>query len=153
METNKISIIMPLYNAENVVEPSVQMLQDELSKLSCASEILLRDDASHDQSYSVATQLSQQYANVKVYRNDKNRGLGATLKQLFEDAQGDVVIYVDADLPFGSEVVSILHSQIQDADMVVASRYKDFPNQVSFLRKIPFSAGFSPLFPASNVDF
>ena len=107
-----------------------------LSNLSVDYEILFRDDGSHDESRKALEQVASTYGRVKCFYNERNRGLGFTLRKLFSDAQGKVIIYLDCDLPFGVDVLPLMLDGIQRYDMVVASRYLNIKNKILWRRKI-----------------
>src|SRR3989344_3683816 len=125
-----VSIVIPIYNSAPLIRNSVEKLIRTLGAMSVRYEILLRDDGSRDHSREVLQELPVQYAQVRVFFNDKNRGLGFTLRQLFVDAQGACVIYMDCDLPFGAEVVRKVLGHLEKYDIVVCSRYLGKRNNV-----------------------
>jgi len=134
--STKVSIVIPIYNAAEVVERSVNALIKVLDRLKVNYEILLRDDGSKDNSLLILEELAKQYAHVRFFFNRVNVGLGFTLRELFIEAKGEVVIYCDCDLPFGEEVTALLFKEIQHYDIVVASRYRGARNNVRFIRRI-----------------
>lgn len=92
------SVIVPLLNEEESLPELHRQLTDVLSKLSDKYEILYIDDGSTDNSNSVLQSLKQNDPKVKVYNFQKNYGKAAALDLGFTDAQGGVVITIDADL-------------------------------------------------------
>lgn len=92
------SVIVPLLNEEESLPELHRQLTDVLSKLSDKYEILYIDDGSTDNSNSVLQSLKQNDPKVKVYNFQKNYGKAAALDLGFTDAQGRVVITIDADL-------------------------------------------------------
>jgi len=131
-----VSIVIPIYNAADLIENSVQEIMRVLDPLGLDYEILLRDDGSKDRSREVLEQLSCQYAHVQCFYNLSNEGLGSTLIKLFNDVQGKHVVYCDCDLPYGAEIISVLLDKLQTYDIAVASRYSGISNHVQFLRHI-----------------
>jgi glycosyltransferase involved in cell wall biosynthesis len=130
-----ISVVMPVYNSSSILEESILALTRHLDGLGRDYEILCRDDKSTDNSLTVLKSLEKKYiSKVRVYCNPENRGLGHTLRELFKDTHGDIIIYVDADafLCFNLDLLSSILSHLEEADVVVASRYnwstkKDVP--------------------------
>ena len=98
----KLSLVIPVYNAEKIIISSVRSLIETLAPLSLPYEILLRDDKSTDGSVEVLKSLPGMDPRVRCFFNPANQGLGATLRELFRDARGEIVIYCDVDLPFGA---------------------------------------------------
>ncbi|OGX24037.1 MAG: hypothetical protein A2787_09620 [Omnitrophica WOR_2 bacterium RIFCSPHIGHO2_01_FULL_48_9] len=130
-----ISIVIPVYNSKNTIERSAAELKKALPLLGRESEILFCDDGSPDESRAVLEKLSGQSPDIRCFYNDKNYGLGFTLRKLFQAAQGRYIIYCDCDLPFGTEVLAGLAEEIQKYDVVVVSRYLGGKNQIPALRR------------------
>ncbi|BAP29240.1 capsular polysaccharide biosynthesis protein CpsI [Chryseobacterium sp. StRB126] len=91
----KISVIIPVYNAEKYVSQAVESaLQfDEVC------EIILVEDKSPDQALKVCKQLAEKYDRVKLYQHpDKeNHGAGPTRNLGIEKSSGDFIAFLDAD--------------------------------------------------------
>ncbi|WP_370899338.1 glycosyltransferase family 2 protein [Chryseobacterium gossypii] len=91
----KISVIIPVYNAEKYVTQAVKSaLQfDEVY------EIILVEDRSPDNALQVCQELAAQYDRVKLFQHpDKgNHGAGATRNLGLEKATGDFIAFLDAD--------------------------------------------------------
>lgn len=91
----KISVIIPVYNAEKYVSQAVESaLQfDEVY------EVILVEDKSPDQALEVCKQLSEKYDRVKLYQHaDKgNHGAGPTRNLGIEKSSGDFIAFLDAD--------------------------------------------------------
>ena len=132
----EVSIVIPIYNSKDLAEQAVRSIVRYMESICVDYELLLRDDGSTDGSRELLKDLSQGFEKVKYFENVKNRGLGFTLKRLFEDAKGDSIIYCDCDLPFGEKVIKVLLKELEKSDIVVASRYMGKKNQVGILRKI-----------------
>lgn len=132
----EISILVPVYNAGDFLERSVEELCRPLEASGLSFEILLCDDASRDISREVMTTLRDVYPQVKIFFNGTNRGLGATLRFLFSRAQGAWLVYLDADLPFGPDVVGRLKDCANGFDVAVASRYLEGPTFVPWARRV-----------------
>ncbi|WP_347218652.1 glycosyltransferase family 2 protein [Chryseobacterium sp.] len=91
----KISVIIPVYNAEKYVSQAVESaLQfDEVF------EIILIEDKSPDNALEVCKQLAEKYDRVKLYQHaDKgNHGAGPTRNLGIEKSSGDFIAFLDAD--------------------------------------------------------
>ncbi|PJJ64260.1 glycosyltransferase family 2 protein [Chryseobacterium geocarposphaerae] len=91
----KISVIIPVYNAENYVTQAVESaLQfDEVF------EVILVEDKSPDNALEVCRNLENKYERVKLFQHpDKeNHGAGASRNLGIEKATGDFIAFLDAD--------------------------------------------------------
>lgn len=91
----KISVIIPVYNAENYVSQAVESaLQFEE-----VYEIILIEDKSPDNALQVCQELAKKYDRIKLYQHpDKgNHGAGASRNLGLEKVTGDFIAFLDAD--------------------------------------------------------
>ena len=130
------SLVIPIYNAQEIIPGSYEIVSRYLDTAGYEYEIIFEDDASIDSSKAVLEAISRDNSRVKVFSHYPNRGLGYTLRQLFGRARGSVIIYLDIDLPFGIACLKPLLKEAASVDVVLASRYFSRENQIPFLRKI-----------------
>jgi glycosyltransferase involved in cell wall biosynthesis len=97
----------------------------EMSSESLQLELIIINDASSDNSLSIARNLANHYGNVKVLDHEINQGKGAALRTGFKHATGDFVVVQDADLEYDPmEIPGLLKPLIEDkADVVLGSRF------------------------------
>ncbi|WP_345990930.1 glycosyltransferase family 2 protein [Chryseobacterium sp. Chry.R1] len=91
----KISVIIPVYNAENYISQAVQSaLQFEE-----VFEVILVEDKSPDNALVVCQRLVEEHDRVKLYQHlDKqNHGAGASRNLGIQNATGDFIAFLDAD--------------------------------------------------------
>jgi glycosyltransferase involved in cell wall biosynthesis len=92
-----LSVVVPVRNEQ----PALDRLADELESVLDAydeSEVVFVDDGSSDDSFATLARLHAERANVRVVRLRRNFGKAAALAAGFEQARGDVVVTLDADL-------------------------------------------------------
>ncbi len=94
----KISIVVPVYNEVDNLEPLHFALSDVLRRQNAAYEILLVDDGSTDGSLELAERLAEQDPRVRVVELARNFGQTAALDAGLRLATGDVIVTLDADL-------------------------------------------------------
>jgi len=117
----KLSVVIPVYNEA----ATLAQLVEAVTATGLASELVLVDDGSTDQSGEILEQLRQEHAECKVLRHERNRGKGAALRTGFEAATGEVVVVQDADLEYDPKEHAALLAPIRDghADVVFGSRF------------------------------
>lgn len=93
-----ISVVVPLLNEEHSLEALYQQITDALDSQGQPFEVIFVDDGSTDGSPYVLSQLNAETTNVVVVRFRRNFGKAAALQAGFLEAQGDVVVTIDADL-------------------------------------------------------
>ena len=77
-----LSIIIPIYNSQKFISDAIGRLVDECLLRRLSVEILLCDDASDDEGWREIESLVQEHEGIRAFRNEKNRGLGYTLRRL-----------------------------------------------------------------------
>jgi glycosyltransferase involved in cell wall biosynthesis len=132
----KISVVVPIYNAQKILPDNYLILKEKLEDLGYDYNIIFRDDASSDKSKDILEDISKKDSKSKVFSEQHNHGLGFTLRKLFNDADGDIIVYVDIDLAFGVDILPALIEQIEKTDVTLASRYVGLPSNIPFLRRI-----------------
>ena len=141
----RLSLIIPMYNESSVIEQSAQTLQNALDRDFGKEnyELLFVDDGSKDGCSQLIR--SDEEHQVRVIRYEENRGKGYAVRMGMLAANGDIVMFTDADLAYGTEVVlraaEMLCKQT-DADVLVGSRNlkKDGYEGYSFFRKVASKA-------------
>ena len=85
----KVSILIPLYNQEELIKRCLDSIpeRDDL-------EIIVVDDYSTDNSFNV---VKENYPKVKLFKNNKNLGVGLTRNNLLQKAAGEYIFFLDSD--------------------------------------------------------
>ena len=91
--TPRISVLMPVYNAEAFVAQAIDSILQQTFR---DFEFLILDDGSTDGSAEIIRQFAQRDSRIKVF-SGPNRGLLAVLKQGTDLARGDFIARMDAD--------------------------------------------------------
>ena len=90
----KISVIIPVYKAENHLRKCVEsIVLGEEQNL----EVILVEDCSPDESWNLCQQLAQEYPQVRCLRNERNSGVSHTRNRGLDAATGQYVLFVDSD--------------------------------------------------------
>lgn len=115
---DKISIIIPVYNAETTIERCVRSL--------CGGsynniEILLIDDDSKDRSLNICYMLQQKYSNVRVFHQETNQGVSQARNRGLREMTGEYLMFVDSDDWVEPEFVEQFVSAYKQssADMII----------------------------------
>ena len=124
----KISICIPMYNESAICQDTLLTLVEEadnLKKRGYPCEIVFCDDGSHDRSGEILRRDIEEwgYTDVKVIICKKNLGKGAAVREAVLNTDGDVVVYTDCDLAYGTEPIIRAARLIENgADAVLGSR-------------------------------
>ena len=120
----KVSVIMPAYNEEKQILHNIGETANVFNQFGCNYEIIVVDDGSLDDTYKEAVKARDKYANVVVKRNRLNRGKGRAIKYGFKFAQGDYVVFLDADLDLHPSQIKGLFNIMkrESSDIVIGSK-------------------------------
>lgn len=119
----KLSFVIPALNEED----SLEQLYEEIITNSSPHdyEIIFIDDGSTDKTFCIMTQLSERDSKVKVIKFRKNFGKAYALQIGFENATGEVVFTMDADLQDNPiEIKSFLEKIEEGYDLVTGWKVK-----------------------------
>lgn len=131
-----LSIILPIYNEEENIEPLVSEIRDVLRKTNTKYEIIAVDDASTDKSLQILKTLSAGASDLKVFSFRGNRGQSAAFDAGFRAATGRVVVTMDSDGQNDPADIPKLMAMIDQGYDFVTGRRKNRQDGL-FIRKIP----------------
>ncbi len=117
-----LSIIIPIYNEEEILREAVLELREGLEKLGHSYEIWLAENGSTDSTIALATGLSEEFPEVFNFSAD-DPNYGKALRQGILRARGRLIVCDEIDLgdmDFYQRAIEMLLSD--DADMVVGSK-------------------------------
>ena len=121
-QTPKVSVIIPVYNAEKAVERCVDsVLDQEFTDF----ELLLMDDGSRDTSPAILDEYAEKDSRVRVVHKE-NSGVSATRNMALDMARGEWVQFLDADdwITKDATKLFVRTAEENDADMVIADFYR-----------------------------
>ena len=124
MRTPSVSLVIPMFNEEENIEHAVDAAVEALTKYTDDYEIVIVDDASSDSSPMLVARRVAENPRIRMIRHEKNRKLGGALKSGFAAATKDLVLYMDADLPFDPDVLgrAMRAMQVTGADVIAGYR-------------------------------
>ena len=128
----KISVIVPVYNAEKYLPQCLDSLAKQTMK---ELEIIIIDDGSTDDSGRIADDYAEKYNNFRVY-HQRNHGLGATRGIALQYPTGEYVGWVDADDFVEPDMYERLyHAAQQNHADVVSCDYSFYPEKIGTKEK------------------
>src|SRR5262249_8656083 len=93
-----LSIIIPSYNEELRLPPSLSMIAEYIGRCRRETEVLVVDDGSTDRTAAVTETFRALIPQLRVVRNERNRGKGFSVRHGMLEARGEIVLFTDADL-------------------------------------------------------
>jgi glycosyltransferase involved in cell wall biosynthesis len=124
MSKRDISIVIPVYNEEDNLQPLISELREVVAGLPNSCEIIFVDDGSWDRSFEILKQAAARDQQIRVIRFKKNAGQTAAFDAGFRAAQGDIVVTMDADLQNDPHDIPYLLEKIGEFDVVCGWRHK-----------------------------
>lgn len=119
-----ISVVVPLYNEEESLPELYRWIEKVMKANGFSFEVIFANDGSTDNSWQVIEDLSKQSENVKGIKFRRNYGKSPALYCGFKEAQGDVVITMDADLQDSPDEIPGLYKMITEDGYDLVSGYK-----------------------------
>ena len=119
-----VSIVVPLFNEDESLPDLCAWIERVTTNNSLSYEIILIDDGSTDESWSVIERLSSVNPNIKGIKFQRNYGKSAALNEGFKAAKGDVVITMDADLQDSPDEIPALRKMIIEDGYDLVSGWK-----------------------------
>lgn len=117
-----ISLVLPAYNEQDVIEQAVREADEALASLTSDYEILVVDDGSTDETARLVSHLSTQREHVRLIRQPRNLGYGAALRRGFSEAHCELVGFTDSDCQFHVQELDRLAMLARDYDIVCGYR-------------------------------
>lgn len=127
----KITVCIPMYNESSIAAQCVRTLYSACAEFSAAHsdsyEIIFCDDGSSDDCADIVRREAKalgEAVDVRVVGYRNNRGKGCAVRTAFAASTGDVVLYTDCDLAYGTEVIgeAVENMKASAADVLIGSR-------------------------------
>ncbi|MBQ4136608.1 MAG: glycosyltransferase [Clostridia bacterium] len=135
----KVSIIIPAYNEESVIEKNMKLLSKWCEDNLGDYEIVIVNDGSRD----LTSKIICEKLNAPCFKDagyEDNRGKGGALKQGVKAASGDIIVTTDCDLAYGCEVIADAVKLMSESksELLIGSRTlaKDGFAGYPFIRKL-----------------
>lgn len=119
-----ISVIIPLFSEEESIPELSQWIVKVMDDNRYSYEVIFVDDGSRDNSWNIIEQLSSANNNIKGIKFRRNYGKSAALNCGFQEAKGDVIITMDADLQDSPDEIPELFRMIKEHGFQLVSGWK-----------------------------
>jgi len=139
----KLSIIVPVFNEEQ----TISSVLEKLMNLPKDKELIVIDDGSVDGTSEI---INSFLPDIKLIKHENNQGKGAAIRSGIARAQGDFIVFCDADLEYDVNQIGILFDYIsqKNAAVVYGSRFINYQpkkNRIHYLGN-RFLTGLTNLF-------
>lgn len=121
----ELSVVIPAYNEEKRIVETLKTVFAYLAEHFSFSEVIVVDDGSADNTVDVVKALGCEKVDLKVISLGRNLGKGAAVKKGVLEAQGEYILFMDADnatrIDEVDNMIQVL--DLNKADLVIGSRY------------------------------
>ncbi len=146
-----ISIIVPLYNEEDVIKESYRRLTEVLSAMDETYELIFVNDGSRDKTSSLAAEIAAQDARVRLICFSRNFGHQIAITAGMDYASGDAIVIIDADLQDPPEVIPQMVEKWREGYEVVYGKRTKRHGETVF-KKVTAKAFYRFLNRMTNMD-
>lgn len=112
-----LTIIVPTYNAESFIQTTI----DKLLLNFDGSEIIVVNDGSKDKT---SEKIKKYQDRIKIVEHSINQGKGKALRNGFQVSTKDIIIFTDADLPYGIDNIRKIYDNLINDKCDVAIGYR-----------------------------
>lgn len=115
MIEDKISIVIPVYNASQYLSTTVESV---ISQTYSNWELILINDGSLDESGAICDRFSKQDTRIRVFHQE-NSGVSVARNRGIEQAEGEWIIFIDSDDYVDENMLDVMLSNSENIDLVV----------------------------------
>jgi glycosyltransferase involved in cell wall biosynthesis len=116
----ELSIVIPVYNEEENVEPLIREITGVLAPLGKTCEIIAVDDGSKDGTFAALRRVRCTQSSLKIVRLKRNFGQTAALAAGLAYAQGEIIVLIDGDGQNDPADIPALLTKLQEGNDLVA---------------------------------
>jgi len=122
MKNPKLSIIIPAYMESKLLETNIPVIYKEIENIKEKFEIIVSAEG-NDTTPIIMKTMMRKYKNIKFTYNKKRLGKGGGIENGLTHANGNLIIFMDADLSVHPSYIKQMTQLLKKYDIVVASRY------------------------------
>ncbi|NEQ38773.1 MAG: glycosyltransferase [Okeania sp. SIO3I5] len=138
MKNIDYSVVIPIFNEEEIIPELWRRLSDVLDKINSTTEVIFINDGSVDNSFELLKEISLKNPEVKILSFSRNFGHQCALSAGIDHANGKAVILMDGDLQDSPEaIISFSRLWQQGYDVVYAIRKK---RKEKWLKRLAFKS-------------
>jgi dolichyl-phosphate beta-glucosyltransferase len=121
-QRTKLSIVIPAYNEENRILPTLESITDYFSNKKNLYEVIVVNDGSNDRTSFAVKKYSKIDPNVLLASYKKNRGKGYAVRHGMNLATGDYNLFIDADGAISIDHLDIFFKHMKEGhDLIIGS--------------------------------
>ncbi|MFQ5916916.1 MAG: glycosyltransferase family 2 protein [Candidatus Binatia bacterium] len=119
-----LSVVVPVYNEEENLEPLTREVISAVQPLGEDYELIMVDDGSTDRTFHKLSDIHREDPRIKILRLSRNFGQTAALAAGISYAKGDVIVFMDGDGQNDPKDIPVLLNKIREGfDLVTGWRH------------------------------
>jgi glycosyltransferase involved in cell wall biosynthesis len=126
--TVKLSILMPVYNEEDRIADALK--QALAVDYPCETELVVVNDGSRDRTAEALTGLDDQ--RLRVVTHERNQGKGAAIRTAADNADGEYMVILDADLEYDPQDIPKVLAPVLDGRATVVYGNRSFGSHSAY---------------------
>jgi glycosyltransferase involved in cell wall biosynthesis len=149
-----LSIVIPAYNEGPTIGGVVQGHRELAARLVASFEIVVCDDGSTDGTGDILGELARDRRELTILRNTTNAGIPATMRRLYDGAQGEWIYFTPGDGQVPASALETMWAAREGAALVVGRRRPRRDPRSRILVAELYSVGLRWLFrlPVHDID-
>ena len=148
----KVSVVIPMYNEEEVIKASLLKIQEVLEELTRYNyEIICVDDGSKDETLNILQEIVSENKNVKVISFSRNFGHQAAVTAGLKEVTGDAIVIIDADLQDPPQLIPEMLELWEQGNEVIYGKRKARKGESKF-KLLTAKMFYNALNALSDVD-
>lgn len=149
--TDKISIVLPVYNEEEGITHTIEVLETFIANRPEKYELIFVDDGSKDKSAELIEKSQKKYINIRLIKFSRNFGHQLAITAGIRYATGDAIIVMDADLQDPPAVIPEMITKWHEGYDVVYGKRVSRDGE-SWFKKTTAKAFYQLLDAITNID-
>jgi dolichol-phosphate mannosyltransferase len=121
MSAPALSVVVPAFNEEALLDDAIRRLRGALDALRLAAEIIIVNDGSRDRTGAIADNLAHELSGI-VACHQENQGIGGAFRRGASIATGEYIILWPADMPAEPDDLAPYAKEFGRADVIVGVR-------------------------------
>lgn len=146
----KYSIVIPIYNEQEIIPELYRRLKDTLNNLGDSAEVLLIDDGCADNSFEVMERINKEDKRFRVIRLSRNFGHQIAISAGLDHSSGEAVILMDGDLQDPPELLPEMIAKWKEGYHVVYTVKRSRKENV--LKRFAFSSFYKLMHTFSTIS-
>ena len=127
MNRPTVSVVIPAFNEQTTIGITLDGLLDYFRATGFSCELIVVDDGSTDETGNVVRERTQVESAVRLITLAPNQGKGAAVRRGVMEARGEVIAFLDADLPYHVDNLGAAIALVQGDATDIAIGARDLP--------------------------